>query len=787
MTRRLARIARFVATVLVRFARILLLLAIVGAACAAAGYHWLDKQILSTLPADLSAFREYRPPTAVSVRASDGTEIDQFYLERRIWVPLDELPPAAWQAFVAAEDRRFLEHRGVDFLGIARALYANLLAGRKVQGGSTLTQQLVKNLLVGQERSYERKLKEAVLAFRLERELTKEEILELYVNYVFLGSGNYGIEAAARDYFGISARALDPGQAALLAGLVPAPSRYSPRTHPQAAQWRRSVVLLTMVEEGYLTQAEAERYLGDPVIVPREAGRRLDEATAYATQVRREIRRLVGERAAFEHGLQVHTPLDLRVQRVADRAVRNALRALEARQGRRGAVQQLPSSEWEGFAARAPGLLRDQKSGAVREPAEGACFPALVGPEPGLDNLWAGPFRFRLADADRTVRVRSFVAGRPARPLADQVRPGDVLRVCRAAGDEVRLEDRPWAEGAAVVVENATGRIVALVGGWEVGIEGFVRATQARRQPGSSFKPYVYAAALLEGRSQLDTVLDAPLSLPAGGGRIWSPKNYTHDYKGPLPMRRALAQSLNTVAVRLALDAGPENVARLARRMGVQTPLRKDITLALGSSEVTPMDQALGYATIARMGVPTEPVYIDRLEDVRGREIARAGRPIVFGGEAHGRLPGGPLPRALPAGVAYELADMLREVVRAGTARAAWDPAYDRAGKTGTTNGNVDAWFVGFTPRYTVAVWIGTDGTVSLGDQETGGRTALPAWREIVEALDQPEGERFPVPDDAVLVQSDLGWVGLARAHVPRRTLPAADPGSAPLAAFPGT
>ncbi|WP_373049235.1 penicillin-binding protein 1A [Vulgatibacter sp.] len=786
MTTMPARIARFIGRILVRFARILLLLGIVAAAAAAAGYHWLDEHILSTLPADLSSFREYRPPTVVSVKASDGTEIDQFYLERRIWVPLSELPPAAWQSFIAAEDRRFLKHGGVDLFGIARALYTNFQAGRKVQGGSTLTQQLVKNLLVGHERSYERKLKEAVLAFRLERELTKEEILELYVNYVFLGSGNYGLEAAARDYFGISARELNPGQAALLAGLVPAPSRYSPRTHPTAAQWRRSVVLRTMVEEGFVQQEEAERYLGDPVIVPRDAGRHHGEAIAYATQVRREIRRIMGEREAWEHGLQVQTPLDLGVQRVADGAVRRALRSLEERQGRRGAIKHLEPAEWEGFTARAAGLVRDVKSGAVLAPDKGDCFQALVGPAQGLENLWAGPFRYRLAAADRAVRVRSILPEKPARPLQEQVRPGDVLRVCKADGDEVRLEERPWAEGAAVVVENATGRIVALVGGYEVGIEGFVRATQARRQPGSSFKPYVYAAGLLEGKTQIDTVLDAPISMPAGGGRTWSPKNYTNDYKGPLPMRRAMAQSLNTVAVRLALDAGPAQVARLAEAMGVRTPLRKDITMALGSSEVTPMDQAMGYATIARMGVPTDPVYIDKLTDVRGRIVGRAGGPIHLDGETPAKLPGGPLPRALPAGVAYELADMLREVVRGGTARAAYKADYDRAGKTGTTNGYVDAWFVGFTPRYTVAVWVGTDGTFSLGEKETGGRTALPAWIEIVEALEQPAGERFAVPDDAVLVQSEQGWVGLARAHVPAKVLHTPDPGAAPLPAFPG-
>jgi len=307
-----------------------------------------------------------------------------------------------------------------------------------------------------------------------------------------------------------------------------------------------------------------------------------------------------------------------------------------------------------------------------------------------------------------------------------------------------------------------------------------VRATQARRQPGSSFKPYVYGAALMAGARQTDTVVDGPISLPAGNGQMWTPKNYDGGYAGALPMRTALAKSLNTVAVRLALSAGPETVGRLARSMGVRTPLRKDGTIALGSSEVTPMDQAIGYATIARMGVPTDPVYIDRLEGGDGQTLGVAGGPVVYPSAPIGRLPGGALPRALPAGVAYELADMLREVVVAGTARRAADPRFDRAGKTGTTNDNVDAWFVGFTPQHTIAVWIGADSTHSLGDKETGGKAALPAWLAIAEALGPVEGARLPIPDEAALVSWGGRWVGRPRGV-------GASPawGSSPLPAFP--
>lgn len=766
--------------------RIAVILILVGAAGGVWGWTWLQRNVLHELPEDLSDLRNYRPPTSCRVYGSRGELVDEFYLERRIWVPLDELPPYVWQAFIAAEDRRFFEHTGVDFLGIARAMVVNLRAGRSRQGGSTITQQLVKNLLVGKERSYERKLKEAVLAYRLEKALTKQEILELYVNFIALGSGNYGVEAASMDYFGVSARQIDPGQAALLGGLVPAPSRYSPRNNPQLAEQRRSIILRAMVQEGFLDARSASEYLDDPVLIPNDSRRQLEVGSAYVTQVRRELRRVFSADLIFNRGLQVHSPLDLAVQSVAEQAVREALIALEKRQGRRGAVLRLAPDQVQGFLDRAPGLGRDQESGGVIRPAKDECFDAVVGPEGRLDHLLAGTFTFALAADEWDVPVRGTGEKPTAAPLSSRVLVGDVLRVCSIAEAEVRLDPRPWAEGAAVAVENATGRVVALVGGWDVAVEGFVRATQARRQPGSSFKPYVYGAALLAGQSQLDTVVDSPISLPAGNGKMWSPGNYDGKYHGALPMRTAFAKSLNTVAVRMTLQVGHLRIARLAEAMGVATPLRSDPTIGLGSSEVTPFDQAMGYLTIARMGVPAEAVFVDRLTDPTGTIIGRSGEPVLLDGQSAGTLAGGSKPRAMPAGVAYELADMMREVVLAGTARSALAPGYDRAGKTGTTNGFVDAWFVGFTPRFTVAVWIGTDGTSSLGEKETGGKTALPGWIRIVEALPHVEGERFPVPDEAILVRTGERWFGLRRGGVPAKVLAVAKPDpTLPLAPVP--
>lgn len=764
-------------------------------------WSWFDRNVLSTLPENLAHVQEYRPPSNCVIYDAAGTPVDEFYVERRIWISIKELPEHVWQAFVAAEDRRFFAHRGVDPLGILRAFASNLVRGSVRQGGSTITQQIVKNLLVGNERSYIRKLREAVLALRLERELTKMELLELYVNYVYLGSGNYGVEAAALDYFGKRAAELDAGQAATLAGLVPAPSRYSPHRHPENAIARRQYVLGRMVEEGYVTLGDARRFEKEPVFLPVEHRTRPSVGLAYLTEVRREIRRLFGTTTALTHGFHVYTPLDLDVQANAEDALRKALHAVDERRGRRGAIARLSEAQRAAFLARGSGLRPVEAARAeaaekadagetdeapaprFEKPKPGDCFEALVG-KGGLGDLEAATFTFEMEKEERAASIRG-PGGEGRRSLAMAVGPGHVLRVCAVDETTVKLDPDPWAEGAAVVIDNSSGRVRALVGGYRDVLEGFVRATQARRQPGSSFKPFVYATALKSGKTQLDQVYDGPISLPGGNGKIWSPGNYDNKYFGNLPMRNALARSLNTVAVRFTYELGARRVAETARSLGVRSPLRTDLSIALGSSEVTPMDLAVAYATIARMGAPTDPVLIDSIRDASGKLIGVAGGTVVVGGETLGKLPGGPLARALPAGVAYELADMMREVVRSGTARRAFKEGSDRAGKTGTTNDFIDAWFVGFDRRHTAAVWVGSDGPESIGPKETGGSTALPAWIQIMDALESSGTERLPVPDEAVLVSIGGSWFGFPRGQVPERYLPQAKVKAEPLARFP--
>ena len=736
-----------------RTSQLLLLLAVV--AVVAAGV-WFDRAILNGLPHDLADVADWRPPTACRLTDSEGARIDEFYTERRFWVPLDELPDHLLRSIIVAEDRSFGEHDGIDPRGVGRALRANWDAGAAVQGGSTITQQMIKRILVGDDRTLVRKLKEAVLARRLERAIAKTEILELYVNTIALGAGNYGVEAASLDYFGMSARHIDPGQSALLAGLIPAPSRWSPRADPGAASRRRGVVLRKRVELGDFPDERAiVGWLNDPVLLPRQARAEGQEvATAYRTEVRRRVRAFFGDELPFEAGLLITTPLDLELQVAAQLAVDRATEALVDRQGPRGPRRRLVEGEHAAFLAQAPLLVRDPASGAVLEPEPGHCFEAMVGSHRRLSELEAGPFVVSLAARDRwrAVSLPDDVARRVA--LSQVVRPGDVLMVCAGQDGGVVLDRTPWAEGAAVVVENNTGRVVALVGGRDVGLGGFVRATQARRQPGSTFKTFVYATALQRGGTQVDLV--------------WS---VGPNGEGPLRYRRALASSINDAAVEVYRRQPRGSVQATARAMGVRTPLRDDLSVALGSSEVTPLDLAMAYSTVARLGVPTDPVFIDAVHDVRGAPVARAGEPVELAGKELGHLPGAPQARALDRGVAWELLDVLQEVFASGTARRFTRPGYARAGKTGTTDEYVDAWFVGSTPRWTVAVWIGTDGRFSLGPGEYGSRAALPAWDEIVRFLeDRDPGAkdlRFEAPPEAVLVPVGAEWMWLRRGNVP--------------------
>jgi penicillin-binding protein 1A len=740
------------------------------------GYGYFRAQVIQQYADAIERAETYRPPGSVVLLDRRGEPFDMFWREKRVWVPLDSLPESVWGAIVTAEDRRFFSHSGVDLWGIGRAVRANLSGGRVSQGASSLTQQLVKNLIVGKEKTFDRKAREAVVAWELERRLTKRQLLEMYINYVYLGSGNHGIESAAQNYFGKPAAEMTAAEAALVASLIPAPSRFDPRLVPDAALARRDRVLEAMVDTGYLDAATRDQALKEPITLAADGVQGNRSGAAYATHVRRLLLDTLEEDAPFELAMRVHTPLDAEIQRVAEQAVKAASTRVMDRQGIWAIVEHLRA-----------GAPRDAfLDVTAADPAPGDCFHALLtATKPMVLTTKNHSWTLAKGEFSRKVRNRYRRQG-SGQPFWGTARVGDKVRVCRSGDAEVVLDGRDWVQGAAVVIDHNAGEVIAMVGGNDPVLEGFVRATQALRQPGSTFKPFVYATAIEEGRSQLSIMTDEEVTLTASDGQEWTPGNSgREEYRGDVPLRTALAASLNSISVQLVDDVGSDKVADLARRAGVRTPLNEVLSLALGSSEVTVLDQATGFATLANGGVYREPRFIRRVEDREGDLLGVAGQLVKHpDGSVLGELPGR-VRQALSPGVAYETADMMRGVMEGGTGRRGAKKGYVRAGKTGTTNQSTDTWFVGFSPRYTVAVWVGTDDNGSLGGGESGAHTALPAWKAIMDALPADPTDAMPIPPEAMRVRWGGRWVGVNRETVPRNVFGVRRIGNRPLPSFP--
>jgi len=733
--------------------------------------------VVPKLDAELHRLAQWHPPTSVRFVDARGNVFDEVGPERRAWLPIEDVPPHLVNAVLAAEDVRFDHHPGVDPIGVARAAWVNLQAGAVKEGGSTISQQLVKLRLTGSERTWSRKVHEAALALRLDHQYSKDDLLELYLNEVFLGEGNYGFEAAALDYFGVSARQVDPGQAALLAGLIRAPSRTSPRTDPLAARTARDRVLDRMVAAELLSTDEATRWKRVPVSPRPREPRERQVGDAYRTAMRRALTEVLGDDFPSQAGLTVHTHFEPAVQAAAEAAVVDAATAVEDRRGGRSPDQRLTTgAEWSRFEAAAEGLTH-ASDGTLVAPASGACFPAAVRPDRALQ---VGPFTVAMHRTEWGRKVAPGEAGRSSRSLRRAAPTGTVLPVCVGPDGQAVWTPEPWVEGAAVVVDNRTHGIVALVGGRSVALEGFVRATQARRQPGSSFKPVVYAAALNTGMTQFSTVLDGPLEI-RGTERVWRPQNYSGSFAGVVRLRDALARSLNTAAVRLAQRTGAPAIAELGAQMGVHTPLRPDLSIALGASEVTPLDQARVVHTLVSGGLRHDLRFWDHI-DALDRRTWQPGDPVQVAPGDVRTLPGGPPHRAVDGHVAAQVVSMMHRVVRIGTAKEALSEKGPRIAKTGTSSDFVDAWLIGATPRHTVVVWLGSDDRTPLGQGETGGKAALPAWVAILEAIDE-DGGQFIVPADAVWVPDGQSYTPLPRTRATARRL---GQRTRVLPAFPG-
>ena len=699
---------------------------------AAAVAVFLYRQFMETLP-PIQAAVDYQPPTTTQIFAADGSLIGEFYSQKRYLVPLDRIPAYVRQAFISAEDDSFYEHKGVDANGILRAFVNNIIAGGKVQGGSTITQQVVKTVLLTPQKSYERKLKEIILSTRLEQEVSKDDILTLYLNHIYLGSGAYGVAAAADEYFGKSIEDITLPEAALLAGLPQAPSRYSPYRHWPEAKARQRYVLNRMYEEGYIDRETRDAAIVEPVSMASRKGS-FQAAPYFVEHVRRILEEKYGRTVLYELGLRVKTTLDPRMQQEAETALRRGIDRLSAeRGGFHNAYREMSHEERNNYLR-----LQEAAFRGMERPESGFSYEALVTNVRGSSaRVQIGPFA-----GDLVIPV-SPTGKQTKLGLMDLIR-ARVVEEDDANGDHGALrfeyDPGPLLEGALVAMEPTTGVVRALVGGYDFDRSHFNRAIQARRQPGSSFKPLVYAAALDRNFTPASVIVDEPISYK-DNGRIWSPQNFDKKFHGPTSLREALTKSRNVVTVRLAERIGLSYLTNYLPRFGLQGPIPRNLSISLGTLEVTPMELAVAYSTFANNGLRATPVMITEISDAQGQVLERNEPQLT---------------QVLPPTTAYQMTSMLQDVVRRGTGTAAQGLAQPTAGKTGTTNDLEDAWFVGYTPQLLSVVWIGFDNKRPLGPKSTGGKVSAPIWKDfMVQALkDVPEGH-FPVPDGLRCVNID--------------------------------
>lgn len=695
---------------------------------------------------DYSQLANYEPAITTRVHAGDGRLITEFAREKRLYVPYETIPKLVINAFVSAEDQNFFVHRGVDPIGIMRAAIINLQhAGddRRLVGASTITQQVAKNFFLSGEVSYQRKIKEAILAFRIERTFSKERLLELYLNEIYLGNTAYGVAAAALNYFDKPLADLTLEEAAYLAALPKAPNNYHPVRYHDKAVARRNYVISRMLEDGYVTADEATSAMQKPLVTAPPRDREFVHADYFAEEVRRELINRFGENALYDGGLSVRTSLDPRLQAIAYKSLRDGLIAYDRRHGWHGPVARIDAGE--GWAARLaatpmPAGLAPWRLALVLKTRQDSAQIGFADGSQGIIPLeemrWA---RKRLMDATRGPAVNR---------AEDVLQAGDVIAVAqmdaKPSGKAISrwsLQQIPEVSGALVAMDPHTGRVLAMQGGFAYGDSEFNRATQALRQPGSAFKPFVYAAALEAGFTPSSLVLDAPMVIDQGPGLAkWKPTNYSGEYFGPSTLRLGLEKSRNLMTVRLAQHIGIGRVNDYASRFGLTQSAPNLLSTALGAGETTVLKLTTAYAMLVNGGRQVQPALIDRVQDRRGRTLYRndprecaACREIWREGLPEPALPDLREQRINPA-TAYQMVSMLEGVVLRGTGKSIASVGRPLAGKTGTTNESRDTWFIGFSPDLAVGVFIGYDTPRTMGKKETGGSVSAPVFRDFMAA-----------------------------------------------------
>lgn len=702
---------------------IFLLSTAAGGAFLVWGYHYITRD----LP-QLSRIEDYRPAAVSEVYSANGVLIAEFFKdERRYPVALGEVPLFVRNAFLAAEDASFYQHPGIDLISIARAFFKNVQTGSATQGGSTITQQVVKNLLLSTKKKLTRKIKEAILAYRIEQRLSKDDILQIYLNEIYFGNGAYGIKAAAKAYFRKELDELTLGDAALLAGLPKAPNNYSPLRNKQRALRRQRYVLNQMVREGFITAGEAANAKKEFSEVYRFEPRTLLAAPYYGREVRRIFEEKFPALDLDRDGLRVVTAVDLKAQELATEALREGLRAVDKRRGWRGPIGFIQNPSETDLQER----LEELETGVPS--IQPAVVTAISGNEAEVTLLSGESGSLSFQASSWAKRRRSEEDRVYSEELHRSLRRGDVVEVRRGEGETLLLEQTPEVEGAVVLIDPTSGKVVSLVGGYDYQRSQFNRVTQSLRQPGSAFKPIVYLAAVDGFRHTAATLVhDVPRTFKVGD-QYWTPGNYDESFLGAIPLRMALEKSRNLVSADIISRIGVEAVIRYARALGIESRLGRNLSLSLGSSEVTLLEMTRAYGVLANRGVLFPSLFVTRIQDRDGR--------LLYEGEDEQIEKA---KQVVSPESAFVMAHMMKGVVERGTGWRVREIKRPVAGKTGTSNDLMDTWFIGYTPEWVCGVWVGFDVKKTIGKGETGGKVASPIWLDFMRPwLDHVDERRY--------------------------------------------
>ena len=716
---------------------------------------------------DFTPLKERRLNAYSIVYSEEDEVVGKFLMDNRIPVSYEQIPKQLVKAFIAAEDAEFFQHKGVDYKGILRAMFKNLLARRIVQGGSTITQQVTKTFFLTPKRSVLRKLREVAYAFGLERDLTKEEILTLYLNNIYLGNGAYGVEAASESYFNKRAEQLNLAEMAMMAGLAKAPSRYSPVNNFRRAKDRQAYVLTRMTELGIISQEQKEKALRIPLKIQSRESAYFSKAPYFTELIRQQVERKYGKEKLYQQGLRIYTTLDLSLQRAAQRSVDTGLRELDKREGFRGPLRTLSPKEVK--------ELLNRRKESSRPLPQNEVFEGVIlsrDDSKKFYTVWVedrkGILPFSEMSWALTIKPTPSYKPQKVKTPGDLLSPGDVVYVRLKESPKKDqsplfvLEQEPLVQGALLCLDPKTGYVRAMVGGRDFSESQFNRAISSRRQPGSAFKPVIYAAALEKGYTPSTILMDSPVEYSDPDGAYWAPKNYDQDFMGPITFRNALAHSRNVVTVKILEDIGVGYALKFIKRLGIESPIKRDLSIALGTSGVSMPELTSAFAVFANGGERVKPIFLKKIVTMEG-EVLEENTPYIEMEEKEEEEDTSEAPspvlkeRVISPQNAFIMTHLLQGVVQHGTGQRAKVLGRPVAGKTGTSSDYSDAWFVGYTPSLLAGVWVGFDDKTSLGKNETGARAALPIWISFMDrALRNTPVETPKPPKGITLIKVNI-------------------------------